>query len=460
MKLNKKLLLISFLYFAEGFPFGIIEQTLPIYLRVHGMSLAWLGLLSLLSLPYALKFIWAPAVDFISSRRKWIVSTQFLLSALMLALLVWDPANPEVLLWVCVTSLAVMSATQDIAIDAYSIEMLKTSEMGVANGFRQASYRLAMIVSGGVFVAIGGWLGWNIAFIAAAVVLAICALVSLGLPAVEVPRSTFSFSSLHAPFKDLFARRNVIQVILFILFYKLGDLAMGPIVRPFWLDRGLSTAEIGLITGTLGVVAAISGGLAGGLFMARWGIYRGLWVFGLCQCVSHLTYAFVAAESWTGHLGVYVASAAESFCSGLGTSAFLAFLMSICNRQYSASQYALLSALFRSTGIIAGAVGGWVTEIIGYSYYFGLTFILPLPAFAFMLEVKSWIVEDTRPALAEHEAVAGDSDELLKSSPVSKEMTSRESPVAAIQPQVTEVFVSSPNAIEPNGFANRHTAIP
>lgn len=460
MKLNKKLLLISFLYFAEGFPFGIIEQTLPIYLRVHGMSLAWLGFLSLLSLPYALKFIWAPAVDFIGSRRKWIISTQFLLSALMLALLVWDPANPEVLLWVCVTSLAIMSATQDIAIDAYSIEMLKTSEMGVANGFRQAAYRLAMIVSGGVFVAMGGWLGWNVAFIAAAIVLAGCALVSLGLPAVEVARSTFSVSSLRAPFKDLFARRKVIQVILFILFYKLGDLAMGPIVRPFWLDRGLSTAEIGLITGTLGVVAAISGGLAGGLFMARWGIYRGLWVFGLCQCVSHLTYTFVAAEPWTGHLGVYVASAAESFCSGLGTSAFLAFLMSICNRQYSASQYALLSALFRSTGIIAGAIGGWVTEIIGYSYYFGLTFILPLPAFAFMLEVKSWIVEDTRPELCEHEAAPDDSAEPVQSYPMTKDVTTRQPRVAAIQPQAAEAFVNSPNAIEPHEFENRHTASP
>ncbi len=326
MKLNKKLILISFLYFAEGFPFGIIQDTLPIYLRIHGMSLFWLGLLSLLSLPYALKFIWAPAVDFLGSRRRWIVATQFLLSALMLALLVFDPASPEVLLWVCVASLALMSATQDIAVDSYSIEMLKTSEMGVANGFRQAAYRIAMIISGGVFVAIGGWLGWNIAFIGAAVLLAVCGVVSLGLPAVELQRSAFSVSSLGAPFKDLFSRRNVAQIILFILFYKLGDLAMAPIVRPFWLDRGLTTSEIGLITGTLGVVAAIVGGLAGGLFMARLGIFHGLWFFGLCQCVSHLTYALVAAEPKTGHLGVYIASASESFCSGLGHCSFSGFL--------------------------------------------------------------------------------------------------------------------------------------
>ncbi|MBI5250716.1 MAG: MFS transporter [Desulfomonile tiedjei] len=459
MKLNKKLIFISFLYFAEGFPFGIIGDTLPIYLRIHGMSLASLGLISLLSLPYALKFIWAPAVDFLGSRRKWIISTQFLLSALMLVILAFNPASPDVLLWVCVASLAIMSATQDIAIDSYSIEMLKTSEMGVANGFRQAAYRVAMIVSGGVFVALGGWLGWDIAFIAASVVLAGCALVSLGLPAVEVPRSAFTVASLGAPFKDLFARRNVVQVMLFILFYKLGDMAMGPIVRPFWLERGLSTAEIGLITGTLGVVAAISGGLAGGLFMARFGIFHGLWFFGLCQCVSHLTYALVAAQPLTGHLGVYVASASESFCSGLGTAAFLAFLMSICNREYSASQYALLSALFRSAGIVAGALGGWVTEMVGYAYFFALTFFLPLPAFVFMFKVKTWILEDGSQA----DSFDGtDPDDVLAKPPQKpKELLIRDAPVFAHPTQNgRSAFARTRKTVESGDYGNRYTPAP
>ena len=169
---------------------------------------------------------------------------------------------------------------------------------------------------------------------------------------------------------------------------------MGPIVRPFWLERGLSTTEIGLITGTFGVVAAIAGGLTGGMFMARFGIFHGLWFLGLWQSVSHVSYVWAAAYPDTGHLGVYIASISESFCSGLGTAALLAFLMSICRKEYSATQYAVLSALFRVTGIIAGTLSGWTAEKLGYAQYFALTFFLSLPAFAFIFDVRTWIPEN------------------------------------------------------------------
>jgi MFS transporter, PAT family, beta-lactamase induction signal transducer AmpG len=174
----------------------------------------------------------------------------------------------------------------------------------------------------------------------------------------------------------------------------LGDLAMGPMVRPFWLDRGLSTTEIGLITGSLGIIASIIGGLAGGLFMVRYGIFHGVWFLGLWQSVSNLTYVWVAAYPETGHWGIYIASFIESFCAGLGTSAFLAFLMSISKKQFSATQYAIFSALFRVSGILAGSFSGWVTEGLGYAQYFLLTFFLSLPAFAFIFHARRWIPSD------------------------------------------------------------------
>jgi PAT family beta-lactamase induction signal transducer AmpG len=186
----------------------------------------------------------------------------------------------------------------------------------------------------------------------------------------------------------------VVQVALFILLYKLGDLAIGPMIRPFWLDRGLSTTEIGLITGSVGIVASIAGGLAGGIFVTRFGIFHGLWFLGIWQSASNLTYAWVAVYPDTGNWGIYAASVAESFCGGLGTSAFLAFLMSICKKEFSATQYALLSALFRVTGILAGAVSGWTTEYMGFAAYFSLTFFLSLPAFAFLFHARSWVPED------------------------------------------------------------------
>ncbi|MBI5568428.1 MAG: MFS transporter [Desulfomonile tiedjei] len=395
MNLNKKLILISLLYFAEGFPFGIIADVFPIYFKIHGMSLASLGLLSLVSLPYALKFLWAPAVDFLGCRRHWIAAAQFLLAGLLLAILAQNPSNPDFLLWACIAALAIVSATQDIAVDAYSIEMLDASEVGLANGFRQATYRLAMILAGGIFVALGGWIGWEVTFGMAAAILLCLSIVSFRLPAVETARPAFSLSALAAPFKDLLERPGVTQVVLFILLYKLGDLAMAPIVRPFWLDRGLSTTEIGLINGTLGVIAAIAGGLAGGIFMARYGVFHGLWFLGLWQTVTHLAYVVVAAYPETGHAGVYAASIAESFCSGLGTTAFLAFLMSICNKEFSATQYAILSALFRMAGIMVGAVSGWTTDMLGYAHYFAICFLLPLPSFAFMLHARAWLSRPT-----------------------------------------------------------------
>ena len=176
MKLNQKLFLVSLLYFAEGFPFGIIEQTLPIYFRIHGMSLANLGLLSLVSLPYALKFIWAPAVDFIGARRHWIGIAQLIMAGSIFTLLPLDPSQPDFMLWLAIATLSIFSATQDIAIDAYTIELLKPSEMGIANGFRQAAYRGALVVAGGVFIALGGWLGWRATYsIAAGVSASLCA---------------------------------------------------------------------------------------------------------------------------------------------------------------------------------------------------------------------------------------------------------------------------------------------
>lgn len=394
MSRTSKLVIVSALYFAEGFPYGLIEQTFPIYFRVHGMSLVYLGFLTLLTLPYALKFFWAPAVDFLSTRRRWIVAAQFLMAAILLLVMPLEPSEPSPLLWVLMGSLAVLSATQDIAVDAYTIELLLPSEMGIANGFRQAAYRMALVISGGFFVALGGWIGWRPTFICASGILLCCGIASLKLPPIDIKRPPISAANLLAPVKDLLSRKGLAPVLAFILLYKLGDLAMGPMVRPFWLAYGLSTTEIGLITGSIGIVSSIVGGLAGGLFMSRFGIFHGLWFLGIWQAVSNLSYAWIAALPSGGNALIYAASAIESFCAGLGTAAFLAFLMVICRKEFSATQYALLSALFRATGIIAGSLSGIATNHIGYSLYFGLTFLLSLPAFVFLPRVRSWIPVD------------------------------------------------------------------
>ncbi|MGQ9653917.1 MAG: MFS transporter [Thermodesulfobacteriota bacterium] len=385
--LKKKLLFISVLYFAEGFPFGLIWDALPVYLRLKGLSLQEVGLLSLVSLPWSIKFLWAPVVDRWGRLVHWIVAGQFLMGALLVAASV--VATGGALLWAWLLVMAMLSATQDIAIDAYSIRLLEPQQMGVANGVRVSAYRVALIAAGGLLIALAGEIGWDRAFMISGILVLSCGLFSCFLP--FQGRALGEKASILDPLRDLASRPGAWKVILFILLYKLGDMAMGPMVRPFWVDRGLAPSEIGFITGTGGILAGITGALVGGTFTSRFGIFHGLWFMGIWQAMSNLGYALVAMMPQTGHQGVYAGSMIESFCGGLGTAAFLAFLMSICNRDWAATQYALLSALFGLARSVSGALSGWAAAGMGYPAYFVLTFLMALPAFFFLRAARRWI---------------------------------------------------------------------
>ncbi|RMH05614.1 MAG: MFS transporter [Nitrospirae bacterium] len=394
-----KLFWVGVLYFGEGFPFGLLMDAYPVYFRMHGMSLRHIGLLSVAGLAWTLKFCWAPVVDLVGERRTWIVTCQVLLSAGMLVLLWGDIATIGPSLWLVFLLLALCSATQDIAIDAYSIQFLEKRELGLANGVRVTAYRIALIASGGWLVAGAGMWGWAIAFAGAAVLLAGLALwLSWRLP--PLPRlpavpSLSLYERVVLPFADLLQRPKFIIVALFILTFKLGDMALGPMIRPFWVDRQFSPVQIGLIPGTVGVLATIGGALAGGFLTSRWGIYRSMWILGAAQAGSNLMYVF-AAVSTPSVLLMYAASIVESFCGGLGTAPFLAFLMHLCSKRFAATQYAVLSALFGLTRVVAGSVSGLGVESLGYPGYFTLTTILALPAFTLLPFIKRWVEQEQR----------------------------------------------------------------
>jgi len=397
LHLRKKLFIVGLIFFAEGFPFGFLWDTLPVYFRIHGLSLRAIGFMSILSLPWSFKFLWAPAVDGIGQYRYWMGTCQLLMAIAVAALTFISPSSGSLPLWLCLMTLAFLAATQDIAIDAYSIEILETREMGVANGIRVSTYRVALLVAGGLFVAFGGWVGWRWCILLAACFIGLFSIYSFLLPPIQASRGQGSAIVIIEPLRDLLKRPRALQVLAFIFLYKLGDMAMGPMVRPFWVDRGLSTTEIGFITGTVGIVASISGALIGGGFTSRFGIFHGLWFLGLWQAVSNLGYAVVAHLPQTGHWGVYCASLIESFCGGLGTAAYLAFLMSICNKRWAATQYALLSALFGIARSLAGSLSGWATAGLGYGSYFTITFLLALPAYLLIMTVRPWLNECTLP---------------------------------------------------------------
>ena len=396
MSLRRKLGWVAILYFAEGLPFGVVVDALPVYLRVHGVSLEEIGLLSLLGLPWTLKVAWSPLVDRFGSRQAWFAGSMAIVAVALLALPLVDPSRPGMALWAVLLVLTMASATQDIAVDAYTIGMLAPGEERAANGVRVSAYRVALIAAGGGLLLASSVLGWIGAFHAAA---AVC--VVLVIAQARSPR----FGRIDdeqrrrwlRPLITWLRRPGGWAVVAFVLTYKLGDAAMGPMVRPFWVDRGLSVEEIGIITNTLGIGLTVLGALVGGWCTGRWGILGALAALGAAQALSNLGYAG-AAYLEAGRVGIYAASMLESLTGGLGTAAFLSFLMNVCEKQHAAVQYAFLSALFGLTRSLAGAVSGWATAELGYAAYFALTFALALPAFALLPFLRTWIVDPPQAA--------------------------------------------------------------
>ncbi|MCU0621248.1 MAG: MFS transporter [Gemmatimonadales bacterium] len=280
--------------------------------------------------------------------------------------------------WPLLVAAVALSATQDVAIDAYTIEATPREQLGVANSVRIAAYRIAMFVSGGALIWLAGEAGWQGAFGAGALACGVLALAALALP--RVPRTGAPPEGLWEPLRALLARKEIGLIAAFALLFKLDIAALDPMTRPFWVDRGFTLAEIGVVLTTGRMLATLAGAMLGGWVTSRWGMFRALWSLGLVQLASSLAYAGAAWATPSKPLVVGVALF-ENFAAGLGTAAFVAFLMSVCERRYAATQYAALSALLALTRSVAGAASGELTERMGYAPYFLLTFLVGIPAF-------------------------------------------------------------------------------
>jgi PAT family beta-lactamase induction signal transducer AmpG len=474
--LQSKLFWVGILYFSEGFPLGVFYDVFPVHFRQQGVNLAGIGLLSLLGLTWTLKFLWAPAVDHYRHHRRWMFGADLLMGTILLLFAVQSGYGPWV--WVAIGTFTLFSATNDIAIDGYTIEMLDKHELGVANGLRIAFYRVGMLAAGFILICTD-YLGWAGAYAAGAGIFLLAGLACLNAPrerdiqkarditlrgeltgllthpaafsAVVVfllgvvwlaDRTTawsravdhfwwyaFSVAGLLMSYGAIQARRarragvlrtplaegpmfgamlemlrrpHILPVVLFILVFKLGDSAMGFMIKPFWVDSGFSATQIGFVSVNIGLGLSIAGGIAGGWFTDRTGIFRGLWVLGLLQAFSNLGYAWAASVIPAAAAGatisaahvllMYLASALESFTGGLGTAAFLAFLMAIVDKRHSATEYALLSSVFALSRSVAGWAGGYGAESLGYADYFLLTFFLAFPAYLLLPWVRKMLV--------------------------------------------------------------------
>jgi len=394
-----KFFVVFVLYFAEGVPFGFVYTTLSYFLRSRGVPLEQIGILSLLGLAWSLKVLWSPLADRFGSRAAWLVPAQALVVVSMLGLAYLADAPVTMAFWVLVGVLCLGSATQDLAVDAYTIDLLDTDELGMANGIRIGAYRVGLIAAGGGVLILSDLAGWSPTFVGVAIImgglaLTVVAFSPFHLARPEAARSTLGSGGL-AQIKEsaqgLMRHPHLGAIIVFILAYKAGDAFLGAMVSPFWRDLGFSGAQFGVASITVGKLPAILGGFLGGLLTARWGISRALWVLGIFQAVSILGYwAAALPGAWRGT--IYLATLGESLAGQMGSAAFMAFLMCLCDKRFSASHYAFLSMLFGLSARLCGYLGGWAAAYFGYATFFFLSFLLAWPAFALL----PWILPVVR----------------------------------------------------------------
>jgi PAT family beta-lactamase induction signal transducer AmpG len=385
---NRKMASLLLLGFSSGLPLYLTGPTLQAWLTLEGVDLGTVGLLSLVGIPYSLKFLWSPLLDRftlprLGRRRGWMGLSQLLLMAAIAAMALGRPEESVLLLAALAVAIAFLSATQDIAIDAYRTDILSEREMGAGAGVTVFGYRIAMILAGGGAVAMADYTSWPRVYLAMAACMLVGLATTLRAPEPEhtaVPPASLA-EAVWEPFREFKARlgtRHLVAVLAFIAIYKLGDNVVGNMTTPFLVQTGFSLTEIGTVRGVMGVAATIAGVLAGGAVLSRLGILRSLWVFGIVQAATNLLY-FALSQAGQNQPLMLLTINLEYFAQGLGTAALVAFLMSLCNQRFSATQYALLSSFMAFSRDIGASASGEIVEATGWPAFFLISILLAVP---------------------------------------------------------------------------------
>uniref|UniRef100_UPI0039EFF0BA muropeptide transporter n=1 Tax=Bordetella sputigena TaxID=1416810 RepID=UPI0039EFF0BA len=374
--------------FSSGLPLALTSGTLQAWATVAGVSLQDIGFLTLVGTAYTLKFLWAPLIDryavpVLGRRRGWMLATQLALAAGIAAMGMLSPDHALMPLALLAVAVAFLSATQDIAFDAYSTDVLHKDERGGGAAVKVLGYRIAMLVSGGLALILAdGWLGWGNTYVLMGGLMAVGVLATLWAPEPErpAPPPPSLLGAVVEPLREFFSRRGAISLLILIVLYKLGDAFAGALSTTFLLrGGGFTPTEVGTVNKLLGLAATIVGALAGGSLMARMGLYRSLMLFGVLQAVSNLGYWLVALKP--GSLPLMAAAVGlENLCGGLGTASFVALVMALCRQEFSATQFALLSAMAAvGRTYLAGPLTPVLVDRMGWAPFFLTTVLIALP---------------------------------------------------------------------------------
>ena len=393
---SRRMLVAFIMGFASGLPLLLTLSLLQAWMKEEGVDLTVIGLMALVGLPYTLKFLWAPFLDrftlsFLGRRRGWLLVAQI---ALMISIAGLGMTNPGKSPWMVAFAaflVTFFSASQDIVVDAYRREDLPDEELGLGSSLYVNGYRVGMLLASGGGLIMADHMPFSVVYLIMAFCLLPGVVTTIFTP--EPPLTMGTPSSLKEavidPLVEYFSRNGAVWILGFILLYKIGDTMASAMTMPFYLDIGFTKTEIGTVVKFFGFWATIAGGLAGGVIMLRMGINRSLWVFGLLQAVSTAGFVLLAK---IGHSipALSVVIAFENLSSGMGTAAYVAFMASITNKKFTATQYALLTSLMGIPRVLASAPTGFFAKYLGWESFFIVCTLIAIPGMLLLLRCAPW----------------------------------------------------------------------
>lgn len=396
---DKRMAVMLAFGFASGFPFPLVFNTLSLWLESSGLSLALIGLFSIAKMPYSFKWVWAPFVDnikipFLSKmgrRRSWALVTQIILAIAIISMSRTNPAEMPYLILILAAILAIASSSQDIVLDAYRIEQFNKSEQAAGSATFVMGYRLGMIFSGAIALYLASVMSWGNVFLIMSIGSLVGIITVLLIKEPSQVSSTdndhlsytqkvkaFYETAVRAPILDFIKRPHWITILLFIFLYRMSDAYISPMAYLFYVNMDFDYIQIANITKIYGTIATIGGMFLGGALLNRISMNKGLMICGIFQCISNLIY--VAQAYAPGNIYMLILTITiENISGGMGTAAFVAYISSLCNTAYTATQYALLSSLMSFARDIVATSSGALASAVGWKMFFFITTLMGIP---------------------------------------------------------------------------------
>jgi PAT family beta-lactamase induction signal transducer AmpG len=394
--LSRRMVVALIMGFASGLPLLLTLNLLQAWMKVEKVDLTVIGFMHIVTLPYTIKFLWAPVMDrftlpFLGRRRGWLLVAQILLICSIIGLGFTDPGKNLYIVAIAAFIVTFFSASQDIVIDAYRREDLADEELGLGSSLYVAGYRAGMLLAGGGGLILADNMSFTLVYVIMAACMLPAVLTTLLTPEPIIAEGTPKNmkDAVVGPLKDYFSRNGAIFMLLFILFYKIGDSMASAMTTPFYLDIGFTLTEMGAIAQVTGTVGIVLGGLIGGVLMLRLKINRSLWVFGILQAISTAGFAL---QAYIGK-NLFVLTGVVAFeylCSGMGTAAFMAFIASLTNKKFTATQYALLTSLVGIPRVLASTPTGYIAKNMGWEGFFIFCTLMAIPGLLLLMKFAPW----------------------------------------------------------------------